>query len=354
MLYIRQKVLICSLISVFLIFFSKTGVFADKAYDGKTGAVTASILNLRQAPNTTSKILAKIAVGEQVKIMDISKEWYKISYKNYVGWVSGQYVKVSAVQEKLGKVNVDVLRIRKLPNTTSPIVDKLQKDQVFQILETVGNWYRVKTDKGTGGWICSDYVSTVKLPAEDKGANTTVPKENEGKISRGSSEERPAVEAEEKPPEEEADAGTGNEESSGTVSEEASSDPVQEETSLGQSIVQYASSFIGIKYIYGGNTPEEGFDCSGFTKYVFSYVNINLERTAASQALQGTEASRDSLVAGDLVFFATSGSSTINHVGIYIGEGKFIHAPSTGNHVTITSLSDSYYVKTFATARRVF
>lgn len=101
----------------------------------------------------------------------------------------------------------------------------------------------------------------------------------------------------------------------------------------GSAIVSYAADFLGTPYVWGGNTPA-GFDCSGFTKYVFAHFGINLYRRASEQALQGIPVSRNNLQPGDLVFFG----NPVYHVGIYVGNGCFIHAPETGEAVKITPL----------------
>jgi lipoprotein Spr len=107
---------------------------------------------------------------------------------------------------------------------------------------------------------------------------------------------------------------------------------------------------IGTKYVSGG-VSTNGFDCSGFTMYVFDKIGINLPHQSGSQYQMGTAISRDDLRAGDLVFFNTSGKG-VSHVGIFVGEGKFAHA-SSSRGVTISSLSDSYYVKRFVGAKRI-
>ncbi|MWV47623.1 NlpC/P60 family protein [Paenibacillus sp. HJL G12] len=107
---------------------------------------------------------------------------------------------------------------------------------------------------------------------------------------------------------------------------------------------------IGTKYRTGGITTN-GFDCSGFTMYVFKHLGINLPHQSGSQFSMGTSVSRSDLRAGDLVFFNTSGSG-VSHVGIYVGDGKFAHA-STSRGVVVSSLSESYYVNRYVGAKRV-
>lgn len=119
--------------------------------------------------------------------------------------------------------------------------------------------------------------------------------------------------------------------------------------SLGQQIVQKALSYVGAPYVWGGNSPS-GFDCSGFTQYVYGLFGISLTSTAAGQAQQGQYVAKTELKPGDLVFFDTYGG--ISHVGIYIGSDKFISAAST--HVEVDSLNDPYYwASRYVTARRI-
>ena len=115
-------------------------------------------------------------------------------------------------------------------------------------------------------------------------------------------------------------------------------------------VIEYAKKFLGTPYRYGGNGPDN-FDCSGFAKYVYKNFGVNLSRTTYSQVKEGTHVDRSDLQAGDLVFFAPGGN--VNHVGIYISDGKFIHAPHTGDVVKISSLNDGNYNKNYYTARRV-
>jgi len=118
-------------------------------------------------------------------------------------------------------------------------------------------------------------------------------------------------------------------------------------------IIDYAKKFLGIKYKWGGTTTK-GFDCSGYVKYVYNKFGIALGRTSRNQANNGTYVKKADLKVGDLVFFDTDGGKNrINHVGIYMDGGKFIHASSSHKKVVISSLGSGFYAKSYMTARRV-
>ncbi|MCE4554449.1 C40 family peptidase [Roseateles cellulosilyticus] len=119
-------------------------------------------------------------------------------------------------------------------------------------------------------------------------------------------------------------------------------------------LVLSAMNFLGVRYTRGGNSVENGFDCSGFTRHIFEMsVGLILPRRADEQARMGSllPIRKDDLKPGDLVFFNTM-RATFSHVGIYVGEGKFIHAPRTGSAVRVEDMRDAYWAKRFTGARR--
>jgi cell wall-associated NlpC family hydrolase len=121
-------------------------------------------------------------------------------------------------------------------------------------------------------------------------------------------------------------------------------------------ILRTADSYVGVKYVWGGNTPKEGFDCSGFTKYVFAKYGIALPRTSREQVRAGRAVAVDfgSLRPGDLMMFAEPGEA-ISHVAIYAGDGKIIHASSSNHSVGYTDLNSGgdWFVAYFVAARRI-
>lgn len=118
----------------------------------------------------------------------------------------------------------------------------------------------------------------------------------------------------------------------------------------GDAIVSVAMSMRGSKYRYGGATPE-GFDCSGLVFYVHRQLGLKVPRTSRDQADASESVKARKLRRGDLVFFKI-GSSSVNHVGIYIGKRRFVHAPGAGKAVTVNSLDDEFYADAFTSAGR--
>ena len=131
----------------------------------------------------------------------------------------------------------------------------------------------------------------------------------------------------------------------------AQSAAVSEPNRSADTLVQTALACRGTHYVRGGSS-RGGFDCSGFTRYVFAKYGVSLPHSSSAQAGAGRSVSRDELQPGDLVFFQTN-SRGISHVGIYIGSGNFVHAASRGRGVTVDSLSSSYYGSRYRGARRV-
>jgi cell wall-associated NlpC family hydrolase len=137
------------------------------------------------------------------------------------------------------------------------------------------------------------------------------------------------------------------------ASDKDSSEKSQTWTELAQEIILNAISQTGVRYKYGGINPETGFDCSGFVRYVFQQgANLSLPRGARAISQVGQDVPKDQLQPGDLVFFNTL-KSVYSHVGIYIGNNRFIHSPSAGGTINVTDMNDAYWSKRYSGARHI-
>ncbi len=127
--------------------------------------------------------------------------------------------------------------------------------------------------------------------------------------------------------------------------------PAEVEPTTGEKVVDIAAGLIGTPYLYGGDNPRRGFDCSGLVFFSFEQMGMRVPRTAADQRKAAERVKRDDLEPGDLVFFRSS-KGRVDHVGIYAGDGRFIHAPNSGSVVSYAYLDDPYYQSHFVSAGR--
>jgi len=122
---------------------------------------------------------------------------------------------------------------------------------------------------------------------------------------------------------------------------------------MGAIAARTAERFVGIPYRWGGENVVDGMDCSGFVRAVYNLCGLSIPRTSRDQFKAGESVTKESLQDGDLVFFGSSEDS-INHVGIYVGNGRFVHAPRRGEEIRVTSVDESYFEKRYVGARRYF
>lgn len=301
------KKLLVALPVILVLMFLLTGVVNAEA--ASSGTVKGDSVNVRATPETSAKVLLQLYDGMKVTVLEAQGDWYKVVSNDTEGWVFGQYLTVKDAQIAAGTVQGNDVNVRSKPDTSSEVLTRLDKGAKVVIFESNEKWYRIQIAEGRFGWISRDYVAV-----------------SSGTVSRGvSNEVKPAV-----------------------------SKQTDKDTDIRQQIVAYAKKFLGVKYVYGGSSPK-GFDCSGFVQYVFSHFNIKLERSSDAQGAHGTKLKKSELKPGDLVFFDTNGGlNHIEHVGIYIGSGKFIHASSgsSAHKVIISELNTGFYDETYMTSRR--
>lgn len=263
----------------------------------------AAALRLRSEPSADASILATAPQGDVVVVLEqVDENWYKVDYKSVEGYMSAEYLDVvTSVDVDLGYGVVSdvssMLNVRSGPDTEYSLVDTLHNRSVVSIIGVEDGWFKISFD-GMTGYVSSDYLTLCK---DSTGLRA------------------------------DADPATIN---------------------LGSQIVAYGEQFLGVPYVWGGNGPRS-FDCSGFTKYVMNHFGYDISRTASAQATNGVAVSRSELQPGDLVFFHTFSSYVyITHVGIYAGNGQFIHA-SSSKGITYSDLNSSYYSSAYVSARRI-
>lgn len=334
-----RKTLISVPITVLLLLLLSATVFAASA---KTGVITGSVVNLRATPDTSAKILAQLEKGKQVTVIDSKDNWFKVSVDDATGWIIDDYVVVRDQVTSYGTATADVVNVRSKPDISSEILTKLDKGKRVDIYEHSGDWYRISIGDERFGWVNKEFLS-VRGDTVSRGLTTdvqvpvTVTGGDGGKAEESSNVDNTSNGAD----------GNVTENADPTVD---GNDKTSEQR---QAIVAYAKKFIGVRYVFGGSSPK-GFDCSGFVGYVFNHFDITLERVARDMGNGGAAVKKSDLQPGDLVFFDTNGGlNAIRHVGIYIGNGNFIHASSGGDHrhVTISSLDESFYSKSYMWAR---
>lgn len=289
------------------------------AFDVQGGTVTtASAVNFRQEPSTESAVLDKLYDGTRVAVLDQTGDWYQVAYDGDVGYMSAEYVQTQPIMNIScggAKVTTAVLNLRSGPGTENDIVAKIPEGSVTKIIGINSGWFKVQYG-GNTGYISPDYV-TVTAYAGSYGKSAS-----SASSSASSS------------------AGT----SSGTSAAA---------TGTRQEIIDYAATLLGCKYVYGG-TSTSGFDCSGFTMYVFSKFGISLSHSSSTQYSNSVRISKSELQVGDLVFFSQKrGSSKVGHVGIYVGDNEFIHAASPGKGVRYDDLDSDYYSSHYIGCGRV-
>ena len=216
---------------------------------------------------------------------------------------------------KTAYVNADSLKVRQEPNTSSAVIDSLTRNAQVSIVEELDSWYRIKIGNQIG-YVSATYIS------DERTEETT----SRGNISR--------------------------EEESTTTTESTDTTPVAP-SGNGEAVVEYAKQYLGYRYVSGGSSPSTGFDCAGFTSYVYKNFGVTLSRTSRGQINNGVAVAKSDLQPGDIVVFNNEANTAIGHVGIYVGGGNFIHAANAREGVKITSLSSSYYVTRYVGARRV-
>ncbi len=333
--------------------------------------ITADSLNIRKEPGTSAEVVGQVLKGERYLVKSQEDGWIQISS----GYISDDYATVAYglnearkldmrsmvlnLYDNLGISSVDsYLNIRSEPREDGDIIGKMTSKSAGEILETSedGKWYKIKSGPVTG-YVSADYILTGQA-AKDEALQVA---ELMAIVStdRLNAREQPTQDSkiwtqisnnERYPVTEQLDGWVGIELDTSTayvstdyvdvryaLPEAVKFSPLDGNQSLRNKMVNYGLQFVGNRYVWGGNDPHTGADCSGFVKYVYSHVaGITLPRTSREQARQGTPIKSSQMRPGDLIFYA-NGGGTVNHVAMYIGNGQIVHAASRRSGIKIST-----------------
>ena len=367
-----------------------TGTIATNVALGTGTVKCSSSVNFRSAPNTSSTSYGELKNGTKVNVVGVSSGWYKVTYNGKTGYIHPDYITlasssagtaiapsntVTSTTGTAGTVKCSSsVNLRSEANTSSSILAELKNGTKITVVSTANGWCKV-TYSGKTGYIKQDYVSTTGSASNNTSASTgtaAVVKCSSTVNFRSAASTSSTVLGELKNGTAITVLSTSNgwskvsyagktgyisadylvTASSGTAISPSNTAASVSISAKRQSVLNYAAQFLGVPYVYGGSAPS-GFDCSGFTSYVFKNTVGSIPRVAQAQYDATTRVSRDDLLPGDLVFFGSS-TSSISHVGIYVGSNQFIHAPSTGDVVKYSSLTGSYATRYQGAGRVIF
>lgn len=282
------------LLAVVLTLICSVTSFADNAYEPVTdqydnlGVVQCpKYCNIRQQPSSSSKVVGLVQNNGAVEILSTGDKWYAVRSGGVSGYIMKDYVSTDMqLANSLSTKRVYVLSpttVYSSKNTASKVWEKPTAGRTYAVMADDGNWVQIDLDGGTGYIQVNDCI----------------------KLCYGLDTANPTYD-------------------------------VSSYSSVRQNIVTYAMQFLGNAYVWGGNDPHTGADCSGFVKYVYKHVaDITLPRVSYEQCYSGSKISSLEMKPGDLIFYANV-EGTVNHVAMYIGNGTIIHAASRNSGIKLS------------------
>ena len=327
----------------------ETNTATESKYANKAVAdiYSTTTLNIRKKGSINAKIVGKMKKGNIATVLKKGSEWSKVRSGNVTGYVKNQYLVFGDEIEnfakqnvkKVAKVQTETLRVRKKASTDSKIVTLVSEDDKLKVKKQTDDWAKVKVD-GQTGYVSKDYAKVTYSFGKAKSMKQIQAEQEAKKRAEEAARNKPVSTTSSS-----HTSNTGTTSGSTTGSTQTTKKASVSVSSSGSSatgsrIVSYAQQFVGNPYRYGGNSLTSGIDCSGFTQQIMAKFGYSISRTSSSQSGDGRAVSTSNLRAGDLVFYGDGGS--INHVALYIGDGKIIHA---SNAATGIKISDYDYEK---------
>lgn len=333
---------------------------------GQTGAIIGTSVRMRQGPGTNYEVLGSYSNGVTMTVLGSENGWYKVNYNGKNGYVIAQYLRVSPEKSydtaKSGTVNATSLNLRMGPGTNYSSLGLYGKGTALKITGETGSFYEVSIN-GKYGYMSKDYIKLDSEPGKDDpppvepvDVTTGIVTGDGVRMRSGPDTTYSVIGYYNRGTKMTLTGKTGNWYAvsynglKGYISADYIS--LSSGNTQAEKIIETAKQYLGTPYVYGGASPG-GFDCSGFIYFLYTQYGYSIYRTASTQfAHDGVPVDKEDLIPGDLVFFGDS-NDPIAHVGMYIGDGEFIHSSSGDGKVTITKLSMNYYTKYYAGAKRI-
>lgn len=337
---IKRLACILLIVSLLACSFPLTAFAANDLMYG-IGFVDASGLRLRSSPSIVSDTLDIAPNNECVVVMGVSGDWYHVIYDLQEGYMHRDYLNVLTKENAelgYGRVTATRVNIRSGPGTSYKVIEGASKDELCYIIGLNEGWYKIIFGDSIG-YMRSDYLELTEYPYENRRSENS-PKFFRHGRSIGTAPSASLI-----------NGNTANN-STGSEMNKPGNDAGGNGTSIsGQSIVNKAAEYLGVPYVYGGASPS-GFDCSGLVYYVLKHFGLSPARTPEALYDQGRSVNKADLQPGDIVFFANTGGTGITHVGIYAGNGQFIHSPNSRSTVSYANLTSGYWAEHYYGARR--
>ncbi|MGE3126692.1 MAG: NlpC/P60 family protein [Fimbriimonadaceae bacterium] len=326
----------------------------------KEGAAKASaslILAKNQAPTATTTHTVRSGESDwiiarkydmtvkQLRSLNPGTNWDAIQIGKSLRVSKPTKVQSNEIETKRAKIVASDVIVRTGAKKDSGRVAIVDRGRIGSVRDRIGDWYKLAFDGGTVGWVRGDLLAPVYASSVHEVERTT-PRSGAGVASGPLVAQAPTRPRAGTVPR----AYVPPRSNGSSVSRPSSGAPLRDVNA--GSLIGTALANLGTRYVWGG-TSRSGFDCSGLTSYVYKQHGKAIPRTAAAQANQGQTVSKGELKEGDLVFFRTTRGTRISHVGIYMGNGKFVHASSGSGKVITSSLNEGYYNRRYAGAKRV-
>ena len=283
-------------------------------------------LNLRSQPSTGAAVLDQVPDGTFLLVEEKLDGWYKVVYNGVSGYVSADYADFSQVMLGTYRYTAETtgtnVNMRWGDSTGYGIAKCLSSAGTkLTVIGVSGNWLKVRDESGTEGWVRSDFV---KYSGSAAAAASPAPAQTTAVVNAAAPAAAPV---------------------------NASYSYASSGNAAADAVVQTAMQFLGYRYVWGGMSPS-GFDCSGFVNYVYQQHGISMKRVAQDiYSYSGTLVTDGNLQPGDVLCFGWSAWS-IGHVGLYIGNGKMIHAANSSSGVIISDITSGYYHNRLVGAKR--